>query len=122
MALVEIDRVNIAVIATVTAPVGPVGFISAIAYWNPDTGIWENQSPNILVGQKAGVMGYATNSSKKAVTIRMDATITIPSGGTFGFQGKEREMAAGATETWAFDFDVLYEGVYGADLVLYAVT
>jgi len=125
MALVEIDRKKVTV-ATVVAPQQPTGYISAFAYYNPASGDWEVSAPtDVPVGEQIGVMGYAVNSSAFALTLRMDALIELPSGGTTTYQGGGQEAAPGDQVAWAFDWYALPslgEGTYEATLILYAVT
>ena len=124
MALVEIDRKTVTV-ATVVAP-QPTGYISAFSYYNWASGDWEVSAPtDVPVGEKIGVMGLAVNSSPLALTMRMDALIELPSGGTTTYQGEQQEAEPDDQVAWAFDWYALAslgEGTYKATLILYAVT
>jgi len=96
------------------------GDIDSWRFWNPNTGLYQDQPPTISPGQEAGIVAFCRNTAGHSQRMRLNAVVQPPRGGSTEIYGEELSvLAAGILEqgmVWTCD----QEGVYQVTLVLYA--
>jgi len=93
-------------------------------FWNPSTGAWVSSAPNVLVGSSIGIQPHAVNMSAVPITVRLDITITDPSGAKTTMKGGSVVLEANTQnpKAWAYwNFLWIAEkvGGYTVDITLY---
>ena len=95
--LAEVDRMAAVTVAQAVAVAA--GSISAVSFWNPDTGAFQTTPPSVNVGQTIGVAVYCLNPAAYAQSMRVDVEITGPAVGKR--TGVAFSVPAGATAVYS---------------------
>lgn len=110
---------------TITTTVGVLtARINHWYFWDPLTSSWESSAPNVPIGSSIGIQPYAVNMSAVPLTVRLDITITDPSGAKITMSGGPVILEADtqnpkAWAHWNFLWVANKVGGYTVDVTLY---